>query len=974
MNVPNNNSYDAKALESFAMEQNGVGNIQFGCVSGCATINVNYQLTSIPATEQVAVSVITQMRPLQPSAYFRGRVGKLEEIKTLLAGNAKLMLLNGMGGIGKTEFCRKLFHECINRKLPEVKKIGWIVFHESIEQTFFQQFTEINFQTENLAEYLSQAVRYLDSQEGGLLLFIDNANELSEKDAAVLAQLSCKVVLTSRRRSIERLQAIEIGKLSIEDCRILYRQHSEESPCADDYNYGVTYTEDDSPDEDLDAIILMADRHTLAIELLAKTQKSAAYTTQQMRKTLVETGFSLSSISESVTYVHTPEASEWDNSEQIFIEQFSKVLDISGVRNEKLRILKLFSLLSSDTISADNVRSWFDINDLDAVNALVSQGWVFRGRVGEQLETVFSMHPLINSVVRHKAMPDFITAAPLAVGLAEVLSYDDTDLFTNRIQYLGHAISLAEAIIGEYDEYPDLINSISVILNQTADYDRALDLLGKAKEICESVEDINPSITSSVYHNMAGCYQRKGDLAKAKEWYGRSIEIRSENPDVADFQMGTSYDCLGGVYEMLGDYEEALRLMECGLKIRRTALGDGHPQVAISYNNIGCVYDDLGKYQNALEMHKKALTIQLEMLNENHPDTAATYSNIGRIYERFFDMKNALKYYEMALTAGAAVLGHEHPDVLTARDSIAGVHLEKGEYKLAEEQFAEILQVRLKVLGDNHLDTATNYNNLGHAYYYQAQLDNALDMFHKALEIDKRILGNRHPDVSAILKNIADVYSEIEDMQNDALALYKDVLEIQIETFGNNHPNVAIAYCNLGEQYAEAGNYEEAMGYYAKALHIQETTVGRQHPNTAGTLYNIGFAYSEKGELSVALEHYMEAYKNVARGYGEDMPELATMSDGIAHANDGLRNYAESNKWFENAIRLYEKFFGDVNLQMSVTHYLYADSLERQGRDKDALAQFIKARDIQLAYYEPSHYVIKKTEFRVVALENKLAD
>jgi len=381
------------------------------------------------------VVIITQTRPLQPSNFFRGRDGKLEEIKRLLVGDAKLMLLNGMGGIGKTEFCRKLFHECINGRLSEVKKTGWLIYHESIEQTFFQQFTELYCQTDSTTEYLTQAIVYLNNQKGDLLLFIDNANELSEREAALLLQLRCKVVLTSRRRSIERLKAIEIGKLTREDCRILYRQHSEEYPYNSDFNYGVTYAEDDLPDEDLDAIITMADRHTLAIELLAKTQKSAAYSTREMRETLTKTGFSLSNIFESITYIHTPETGDWEKAEQIFIEQFSKVFDISNIKNEKLRVLQLFSLLSTDTIIAKNVRNWFEINDLDTVNALVSQGWIFRGSIGEQSDVAFSMHPLVSSVVRNKALPSFETAAPLAIGLAEALSYDDTDMFTSRLPH-----------------------------------------------------------------------------------------------------------------------------------------------------------------------------------------------------------------------------------------------------------------------------------------------------------------------------------------------------------------------------------------------------------------------------------------------------------------------------------------------------------------------------------------------------------
>ena len=507
------------------------------------------------ATDDEDIVIITNTHPLQPSDFFRGRDAKLEEVKKRLTGDTKLMLLNGMGGIGKTEFCRKLFRECINKRLPEVKKVGWLVFHESIEQTFFQQFTELNFQTDSPSEYLVQAIKYLDNQKGNLLLFIDNANELSERDAALLAQLLCKVALTSRRRSIERLQPIEIGKLDIKDCRVLYRQHSEEYPFNENYNYGVTYEENDSPDEDLDAIIKMADRHTLAIELLAKTQKSAAYTTHKMRETLTKTGFSLTAIPESITYVHTPEAGEWDKAEQIFIEQFSKVLDISDIKKEKLRVLQLFSLLSADNITAENVRKWFEIDDLDMVNALVSQGWVFRGRSDKMQDVEFSMHPLISSVVRHKALPSFETAAPLAIGLSEALDFDDTDLYTDKLQHLGHAISLVEEINEGYDEYFALVNCVVVMLNQMAEYGQSLKLLDKAKELCDSVEDVDPLVRSTVYHNLASCYLRLSKYEQSKEWCQKAIALRENNPDTEKSQLANSYDCLGNIFEMIGEYK-----------------------------------------------------------------------------------------------------------------------------------------------------------------------------------------------------------------------------------------------------------------------------------------------------------------------------------------------------------------------------------------------------------------------------------
>jgi len=125
-------------------------------------------------------------------------------------------------GIGKTEICRKLFHEAINGGLPEVSKAGWVTFGGGLAQSFFRQFDEIDYPADNAADYLSQAERYID----GLLLFVDNANDISREDTSRLLKLGCKIILTSRNEAIERMKPIEVERLDIKDCRILYRYHS----------------------------------------------------------------------------------------------------------------------------------------------------------------------------------------------------------------------------------------------------------------------------------------------------------------------------------------------------------------------------------------------------------------------------------------------------------------------------------------------------------------------------------------------------------------------------------------------------------------------------------------------------------------------------------------------------------------------------------------------------------------------------
>jgi len=151
------------------------------------------------------IPVVTVSRPVQPTGFFRGRGKQLAIIKETLTGVSKLMLINGMGGIGKTEICRKLFREAINGLLPEVCKVGWLTYSGSLAQTCLHQFPAIKKPSAKQVDYMLQAEKYINAQGGDLLLFVDNANEMTARETAQLLKLNCKIILTSRRRNVERL-------------------------------------------------------------------------------------------------------------------------------------------------------------------------------------------------------------------------------------------------------------------------------------------------------------------------------------------------------------------------------------------------------------------------------------------------------------------------------------------------------------------------------------------------------------------------------------------------------------------------------------------------------------------------------------------------------------------------------------------------------------------------------------------------
>lgn len=59
--------------------------------------------------------VVTHNSNIKPVSYFTGRETELQELSQRIEEGRKSVLVSGMGGIGKTHICRKLFEEYLNK-------------------------------------------------------------------------------------------------------------------------------------------------------------------------------------------------------------------------------------------------------------------------------------------------------------------------------------------------------------------------------------------------------------------------------------------------------------------------------------------------------------------------------------------------------------------------------------------------------------------------------------------------------------------------------------------------------------------------------------------------------------------------------------------------------------------------------------------------------------------------------------------
>ena len=214
------------------------------------------------------------------------------------------------------------------------------------------------------------------------------------------------------------------------------------------------------------------------------------------------------------------------------------------------------------------------------------------------------------------------------------------------------------------------LSNISTLYKDCAEYDNALRLLEKIREIREQVlEKEHPDIAAT-YNNIADVYQNQGNYTKALEWYYKALTVSEkmsgkEHPNTAKI-----YNNIAGIYDKQGDYSEALVWYQKALIIKEKVLGKEHPSTATTYNNTAAVYGNQGDYSKALEWYQKALAIYEKVLGEEHPDTAATYNNIAGIYDSQKNYSKALEWYQKALDVFEKVLGVDHPHTKITRKNL----------------------------------------------------------------------------------------------------------------------------------------------------------------------------------------------------------------------------------------------------------------------------------------------------------------
>ncbi|MGC4102361.1 tetratricopeptide repeat protein [Ferruginibacter sp.] len=586
----------------------------------------------------------------------------------------RLLLINAMGGVGKTSLANALF----NRYKDSYKHLIWLDAKIGVKEAFINSTALID----NLG--ISEEIAKLnDGKQSGInrcfdllvnrlrtlekygLLVIDDADEKMEVLAPVLSLTNNWKVLVTSRDLLEGFEIYRLGFLSLRSTVNLFFYYAK----IDRTNVTVPIVE---------KIVSAVWCHTLTVELLAKTiRENDGFTIQHLLEALTTGGIKAVPDYE----IKTNYAQEKSGRETVRTTTnacLKIAFDINGFSKEPLleSILINFSVLPPIPISYLSIEKIFEISAGDSVifnNALkklVDTSWLVKSDKG------YHMHPVIQEVTREYSNVTPEKTAKLIEALTDISK--SFDAMPSAVLFLFS--SYIKTVIDTFEKTEN-----SAVANLAYNYAVLLRNIGRPKE-------------ALAYHDIAKRYREKKEPGSAS---------------LAEVLCG-----IAAVKINQNELKEALDLQTEALRLQQLNLAPDDFNIAISHHNLGVIYKKMSdidsKYQETALTHLQT-AVDILSPDQDHLEELATSLILkGQLEKRQHKYEDARNSFGDSLKIRSKIFGNEHHKTMKIQEDLAMI------YKLEEnwDEGYRLMHAAMLVLTEYYEPTSHSLGASHHNYAY----------------------------------------------------------------------------------------------------------------------------------------------------------------------------------------------------------------------------------------------------------------
>jgi tetratricopeptide (TPR) repeat protein len=298
-------------------------------------------------------------------------------------------------------------------------------------------------------------------------------------------------------------------------------------------------------------------------------------------------------------------------------------------------------------------------------------------------------------------------------------------------------------------------------------------------------------------HHLAGATSTAEELSDAA--LAQSLRLGLDHPAVLAARHELAYQIVQ--QGRLAEAEQEFRLV---VDARRRVLGEDHPHTLHTRLGHARAVALQGRLAEAEAAFRELLDRQIRALGDEHPGILPIRHQLARVVGKQGRWAEAEAAHRRILDARRRVFGEEHPRTLTTRHNLTGVIGKQGRWAEAEEAYRDLLEALDRVLGEDHRDTLATRSKLAGAVAGQGRWEEAEAMYRAALDARIRVHGENHPYTLDTRHDLASVTAG-QGRWDEGEALYREVLEARRQVLGDDHPDTLVTRHALDELMARPG-------------------------------------------------------------------------------------------------------------------------------------------------------------------------
>jgi tetratricopeptide (TPR) repeat protein len=878
-----------------------------------------------------------------------GREKILENINSQLFENKTVVLVNGLGGIGKTtvamaylsQYRESYYHLVWITQTGDDVRQAFITdtgLVKNLEIEYSNDITKENVKSvdsQNLFEQILSKLKSLNPEKPGLLV-IDNADASIRPYERILPGHPNWHVLITSREYIPPYNRIELGFLSIDASYALFQKHCQFIKQPDQIHW----------------LLGNIEYHTLTIEILAKTAQRNRLGFETLK------GAIENDVRANIYTQHSG-----DTTITRVKSYLVSIFDLSGLTQNEYWIMCHFCFLPTSFIGFDTLKDLLKVHELDwkdefssTLEDLYEKGWLLKDAEKDS----FRIHVIIQEVAFEKLTPELDQVQSLLASVLENLTTKEGDSPANRLPWIDYGEFLLKSIQEKYtlSEKTSSVNPGVILIKSNlalcyfniGKFIEAKDLLEQVIEDEKGLKLTNPTNHASNLSNLAAVSFELGDIERAIQLGQSALDADINNHGLISDAVANRKSNLSGYFIAKADLQKAQHFASEALETAKRLHSDNRIATNRYEANLANIYDQLGDHRKAIELGENALRNDLLILKPNHPSLARHKQNLATSYEKVGDAGKALNLYEEALTCLRANYDESHQHINRVKFNLAGLKIRLKQFTEAEKLLNEVIESDQKIYGPHSptlvrdllelvklfittdkLDQAETYiddifkilevdSNKSHKslllnakstkssiLHSRNQIPQALSLLKESLEEGSQLYPPYHHNIITTKRNIAIMYRRLDD-NDSSRQLLEGALRDLRGYYGDSSPSLINIYKDLADIYQGMGLYNQALDSLTKAESILKALEGKDNKSLHIEIKR------EKGNLFLKIGKFREAYillkevlDNYQSVYGNSHTQVAFIQNLLAQTCTEIGKFDEAERYYLSALEYAKK-------------------------------------------------------------------